>query len=612
MEFRHPSAGRLLDVAFFAGFLAYAAAGIDTRLIYHWQAPAFYMTAGFAGEFLKYPGGLAKYLYVLIAQAYASQIWGALVLTAQAAAVAALTGALCGIRPLLRFAPAVLLLYSLNLYYDHTPLVLALLPALAAAILFGRSARAPMWMFTALLLAVYYLGGMALVFFALMAAGMLIGRRQYAKGIACLLLAAAVPLAVERSGLIYLSTSARDWFIDADRRKLAIWWALYLFYALGSFLWSRRTAGQPAGNRSKGRRPARRRWIPALAPVAVLACLGAVAVLSYRTNARDRRLAALDYHTSHENWPEVIAASNVLAAGDFNSLTRYEINLALHEMDRLGDEMFRFPQKESTLPALRTEVFLPYMIRITDLFLRLGRVNDAEHFANEALILGEYSRSGGPDPRVMGLMANLDLVKGQTEAARKFLTILSDEAGSARWARRRLGELNNDPQLAADESVQLLRRRMLRNDDVIPVWQNPDKPDADVNRLLLDQLEKDPSNRMAFEFLMGNYLLARDLPAARTLMPRIRDMTGPAYQSPDGGRRTPRYYQEAMAMYGDVTGTRVELEGFEIDPETVNRMAVFKRVMSQSAGRDSAMQAAWSRFRDSYFFYFVFGPGDYR
>jgi hypothetical protein len=147
---------------------------------------------------------------------------------------------------------------------------------------------------------------------------------------------------------------------------------------------------------------------------------------------------------------------------------------------------------------------------------------------------------------------------------------------------------------------------------VFPVWQNPDKPKADVNRLLLDLLEQDPSNRMAFEFLMGNYLLHRDLASARALMPRIRDMAGAAYETRDGRRRTPVHYQEAMAMYGDGAGAPAPLPGVEVEAETLNRMAVFKRVIAQSAGRDGAKQAAWERFRHSYFFYFVFGPGDYR
>ncbi len=606
MKFRRPPAGWLLEVAFFAGFLAYTLLGIDSRLIHHWQAPVFFMTAGFAAEFLKYPGGFLDYLYALIAQTFTSQVWGAVMLTAQVAAIAALTRFCCRTWPLLRFAPAVLLVYPLNLYYDRTPLLLSLLLALGAATPLVRSKSVPGWLFLVSFPVVYYLGGMALVFFALIAVGTFVSRREYTVGIISLLVAAAIPLAVERSHLILVPASARDWLLAPDPAKLAIWWTLYVFYAMVGLISGRRKPPEPARSRRAGKSPVRRLWPTFVAPIAVLACLGAMAVLSYRASARDRRLAALDYQTTHENWPEVLFASQKLVSADYNSLTRYEVNLALHEMNRLADEMFSIPQAGSMIPPLRSEVFLPYMIRVTDLFMRLGRMNDAEHFGNEAIILGQS------DPRVFRLMADLNIVKGQTETARKFLNILSDEAGSARWARRRLRELDSDPRLAADSSIQLLRRRMLRNDDLIPVWQNPDKPDADVNRLLLDQLDQDPSNRMAFEFLMGNYMLARDLTAAAGLMPRIRHITGPAYVTPDGRRRTPRHYQEAMAMYSDATGQQLESKDLGVEPETLNRMAVFKRLLQQSGGKDAAMQAAWARFRDSYFFYYVFGPGDYR
>jgi hypothetical protein len=111
---------------------------------------------------------------------------------------------------------------------------------------------------------------------------------------------------------------------------------------------------------------------------------------------------------------------------------------------------------------------------------------------------------------------------------------------------------------------------------------------------------------------MGSYLVARNVAAAVAAMPRIKDISGPAYIGPDGRRRTPRHYQEAVAMYAGVTGQPVNIDGFEIQPETMARMAVFKRIMDQSPTKEAARDAAWSSFRDSYFFYFVFGPGDYR
>jgi len=62
----------------------------------------------------------------------------------------------------------------------------------------------------------------------------------------------------------------------------------------------------------------------------------------------------------------------------------------------------------------------------------------------------------------------------------------------------------------------------------------------------------------------------------------------------------------------DFSGVSVAIDGFEIETDTLNRMVVFKRIMSQSSGNAAAKEAAWSRFHDSYFFYLVFGPGDYR
>jgi hypothetical protein len=238
--------------------------------------------------------------------------------------------------------------------------------------------------------------------------------------------------------------------------------------------------------------------------------------------------------------------------------------------------------------------------------LRLGRVNEAEHFGNEALASGQH------DPRIYRLLALVSMVKGQIAAARKYLTVLSCDLSNGSWARARLHELEQDPQLANNQDIGLLRRRMLRTEDMLAVWQNKDRDKANMELLLSDQLAQDPSNRMAFEFLMSVYLRTGNLEAVRGLMPRIKDMTGPAYVGPDGKRRTPRHYQEAMSVYEAVNGTSVNIEGFEIQPETNQRQAAFKRITELAPGREYARQAAWTDFRDTYFFYIAFGPGDYR
>jgi hypothetical protein len=608
-----PTAGGVQNLLFFAVFLAYVWAGVDPRLIYQWQAPVSSTIPGFLSEFLTYPGGVSFYLYALAAQADASRLWGAIVITAQVGVVVALTEvyfkALAGrALPLVRFAPALLLLYHLNLYRDRTPVALALILGLAPAVLFVHLSQR--WSKEAalaaaclvLLTAAYYLGGMAIVFFAPAAALAQAARRPRRPiWLVYLLLAAALPMAVETFRLMYVPASARSWFVYADARAAVVCWSLYVFYALGGAIVLLRRPVAPRRERLRERR---------LTTVLVTACgllgLCLVAAVSYRLNSRERLLGALDYNAAGENWSAVINASSRLSGRDFNAVSRYEINLALHEMNRLGDDMFRFPQEPPLLLDLQIVSVVPYMVQLTDMCLRLGRVNEAEHFG------GEVGVKAQSDPRLYQVMARVNMVKGEIAAARKYLTVLSYDLVYGPWARQRLRELERDPQLDANSEIQLLRRRMVRQDDMLPVWQRADDAGADVERLLLDQLQQDPSNRMAFEFLMGTYLLNRNIVALHALMPRMKDMTGPAYEGPAGERRTPRYYQEGMLIYADTTGTAVNVEGFEIQPETIKRAARFKAILTQFRTREAARQAAWNAFRDTYFFYFTFGPGDYR
>jgi hypothetical protein len=544
---------RYRDVGCVALLLAYAWAGIDTRLIHHGQGLVFSTAPGFAGDFLKHPGGPGDYLYALIAQAYAFRTWGAIVLTAQVVAAAALieTYSVALARrtfPLLRLAPALVVLLQPGLYFQQTRLKPGIPVALALAVAFAVLARrrrgtvmrigaaAPM------LAAAYYLGGVA---------------------------AAAV----------------------------------FALAAAAVFL--RRSGKTAAPRKNAPQRPAWR-WLPAWTQtVLLLLCLGAACVYSHRINDAGRRLARVYYRTYREDWPAVLKAARGLKSTDFNPLIRYQINLALHETNRLADEMFRFPQADSVVLEFRVDPFVPYSLSLADMCLRLGRVNEAEHFAGEALVGAEF------DPRLYRLMARTNMVKGQRGVARKILTALSYDLGSGQWARAQLFELARDPESAGNPDIQRLRERMNRKDDVVEVWQRADGPVPDITRMLQDQLAEDPSNRTAFEFLMGACLLARDLPSVNVWMPRIKDMTGPAYVGPGGARRTPRHYQEAMALFEAKTGQAAEIEGLEIQPETRERLAAFSRIVRQFPSRDAAMRAAWG-FRDSYFFFFAFGPGDYR
>ena len=548
---------RLRDVVCIALFLAYAWAGVDTRLMYYGQGPVFSTAPGFFEGFLRQAGGFGEYLRLLFAQAWVSRAWGAVVLTAQATAAAAFLEVYfrkLGARPapLVRFLPALVLLQP-DLYYKPSPVTPSILLALALAAGFAVVARnmprlaLRIGTMVAMLGAAYWLGGMwAGGVFALAALALLIPRRA---------------------------------------RQTEP---------------SRKAAG------SKQKMPRRRlHGIPEWAQaVLVTALVVGVAAGSWFRNAPGRRVTAIYYHASCEDWPAVLDSARALKTADFNPLVQYEINLALHESHRLADEMFRYPQPGAMLLDFRVDSFLPYTLALTDMCLRLGRVNEAEEFAADLAV------APNPDPRLRRTLYRASVLKNQTGIARRLLTSLSFDPASAGWARRQLSALE-DPASGTDSALGRLRARVNRTDDMVTVWQRAEGPVPDTARMLLDQLDADPANRMAFEFLMGSYLLTRDLPSAADLLPRIQAMSGPAYVNPDGTRRTPRLYQEAMAMLADATGRTVQVPGFGIQPETLQRLDAFKTIFHQYPSRERAQREAWA-FRDTYFFYFAFGPGDYR
>lgn len=644
-----PSGDCVPAALFFLAVFLYVRNGIDPRLMHHWQGPVFYTYPGFAGEFFRCPGGFAEYLYGLIAQCYAWRDWGALVLTAEIAAACALGALLVRrqhgkTRLLLALTPALFLLYQANLYYDGTPVRIALVIGLGCAVAFGRlmpfANRPAVWcgLFALFLAFSYYLGGMALVFFAPVAACALWVRAapnwsKAARFLLCgsvLAAAAGLPLAVETYRLLDVRWPAASWFLSSDVRRIVVFWGLYLWTAALAGLSLRRVATVSAGAAASGgagsagragataaKRAQSSQALSAAAPGAawkrlgryaptalLFGALAGVMGYSYQAAGRDRRLAALDYFTWSENWDAAVRTAEALKPGEFNTLSRYQVNLALHEMGRMGDEMFRFPQDGGPLLELQVNSFLPYMLHLTNMCLRLGRVNEAEHYGSEALV---FSKT---DPRVYRLLALTYLVKGQTEAARKFLTVLSYSPLDRRWADGKLQSLQQDPQLTGDEQVQELRRRRLQTDDMLAVWQQANHSGPDVERLLLNLLERDSSNRMAFEFLMGYYLLNRDLQGFRNLATRIAEITGPGYLRPGGGRRTPRHYQEALVLFNEMTGSSGKISGMGIEPETVSRMARFKQVVARAGGRRAAMLEAREGFGDTYFYYYAFGSED--
>jgi hypothetical protein len=225
--------------------------------------------------------------------------------------------------------------------------------------------------------------------------------------------------------------------------------------------------------------------------------------------------------------------------------------------------------------------------QLRDFDLRLGLVNDAEHLAHEALEnFGEY-------PDVLRQLALVNVVKRQPDPARVFLRALTRCPHDRAWARQALDRLEADPDWSTDPDVQYIRS--------VAATRRSAAISLSADDRLHELLRCNPHNRMAFEYLMGSYLVSQQLDK---FVPELRRLDDFDY------REIPTHYQEAIVVYEEMTGHPVDLHGRQISPATRQAYDDFMVTLvpfHDRGDRAGARKALADRFGNTYFFFYTFG-----
>ena len=103
------------------------------------------------------------------------------------------------------------------------------------------------------------------------------------------------------------------------------------------------------------------------------------------------------------------------------------------------------------------------------------------------------------------------VLNGNPDGARTFLRALETTPFQAERARRYLAALDRDHTMGSDPLVARVRPLMLRKDYV---------GEFGTGQVLEQCLDANPSNRMAFEYLLAHYLLTSDMEAFGRMAPR--------------------------------------------------------------------------------------------
>jgi hypothetical protein len=583
--------------------------------------PSFYTTWGFFLEHTSYPGGLTEYLSAFLSQLFYISWLGAMVVAFQAWGFCICVGYLMeaaglGIGRAARNVPAMLLLVVYGRYTYHFPATLAVLVALGLAcgvVAAGRRwARRParLGVFFAASLVCYVLaGGAALILALIYVLWECLFVKVWRAGWICAVGAAAMPYVV---GALGFGAS----LVDAYTRLLPFSWRVLYYqprsryitvvYALTGLVpvllgvggvgrlvraWVQRhrAKGRPRTQRTTGRSYGLSRikasasgivgqgrtgwWVRTAVAIVALA---AVAVLSLDT--RERTRFAVDYYAFHKRWPDVLAAAR---KDPDNLFVMHAVNRALYHMGRLDREMFQWPQEPAALLLTRS----PYnrvFWQSFDVDLDLGLVNMAENALTESL------EGLGDRPMILQRLVVLNLIKGHPDTAGVYLGALSQTLFYKDWAKAYLQRIETDPQLSGDREIQTLRSMTLDRDR--PSVRLPDE------QMLNGLLDRNPENRMAFEYLETWFLLTKQLTKFMEPIGRLKAF---------GYTELPRHYEEAMLIYVYGSRKRIDIQGFKPSDQLQQRAAEFGRIMAQfGTDRRAAMDQIRTRYPGTYFYYY--------
>jgi hypothetical protein len=326
--------------------------------------------------------------------------------------------------------------------------------------------------------------------------------------------------------------------------------------------------------------PDKYRWVIQTAILVLIALPGAILSL----NLKYKRMLRIDYFANHRKWAQVLDVVKK------DSLQLYfpnnAVNRALYYTNRLGDEMFTYPQDYHKSDLVFCKLFHGnevYMER-AELCLDLGLVNVAEEVASEFLPMTDNS------PYILKQLALINIVKGQIETARVYLGALSRNLIYGREARDILQRLESDPGLKNDGRIQYLRSVMMTSDHIYTY---------DEELLLNELLRRNRYNKMAFEYLMAHYLLNRQPDKVVENLPRLDDF---------GYENIPRHYQEAIMLYIGITRKDYDAGGRQIDAEVIRQFNEFLEIgQNMNNNRELMHKTLREKFANTYFFYYMFG-----
>lgn len=596
-------------VIFFTGLFFYLWLRTDPSLGFVAREPFFQLTVRFLSEHCSYPGGMADYIGVFLAQFFTGPIAGAgiitLVLIGLSMATFALIRSTIGNIPVLtlHLFPAALFGAIHSNYYHSISITISLTVAIAMSALYGmakdRAPSARFFLYIVFSCALYFIAGGAFLMFALLS--ILIEFRTGRNLVLAFVYAVFAGLIPFVSQEYFFLISLHDAYLyslpfdSIGYRQPAMVVTAYAYFPamLSSLLFlTRRSAGSESVSPSGRRPPPPFLSVPTvriIAPVVLCAVTGLALLASY--NRVDNISLSFCRNTREGHWHEIL--SDFRKTWFNNRVTNYALGQALFYAGLLPVDMFSISQSfgdrglflfDDEKSGSREEDAFNFMYRC-ELFLKLGLVNEAQQWGYEALSVN------GESAWALKRIIQTHALNNEIPAALTCLSILERSPLHRQWARRFRQHVLDHSVAASDPLLDMIARSMPSADFI---RMSSRQPCLDLE----EAVRQHPVNRMTFEYCMASNLLQGNLPRIASVLSHFDAFDYPF---------VPRLYEEALVMLKNVSYPGLPAVAGRVSRQTLDDYVKLELILKKYAGNlKAAEKEITDNFWNTYWYYCFF------
>ena len=214
-------------------------------------------------------------------------------------------------------------------------------------------------------------------------------------------------------------------------------------------------------------------------------------------NFRAEKVMQYDFMARHQQWNRILETVNKEKPNNQIGVTVQNLALAMHGV--LLDQLFNYHQNgiAGLLPDVKEDATSP--LPTAEAFYQLGMINVAQRTvfeAQEAIL--DFQKSG----RCYMRLAQTNLINGQYEVARKYLSALQKTLFYHDWANETLPLLGDEAAIAKHPEYGRLRKMAYDDDFYFSDHVTPE--------MLQSLYLRNRDNGLAYQYLVAYYLLTGD------------------------------------------------------------------------------------------------------